>query len=102
MVTTRTPINRQPRSPITPQAIELFRQIVEADDSCTCDDFSCEHCARFWKLQGALSRELKCRPWQYPPVIPPWVAAEDDHSDWHSDGRKLYDRLAEVAGIVAG
>jgi hypothetical protein len=97
VATTRTPINRPPVNPITPRALAIYRQIVEADASCACEDWGCEHCARFWKLQGELSNELKCRPWQWPPVIPPWISAENDGSMWYADGRRLFDRLAEAA-----
>ena len=51
---------RTPARVITPNAIELFRRLVELEER------EGERGGEYWELESALSRELHLRPWVSP------------------------------------
>lgn len=91
MPTTRRPINRPPRSRITPRAIESFRQMQNCDN----DD---ERAA----LQSALHDELQLMPHQWPVVVDPDEGESVYPSDtggaaWHTQAQALWRELERRA-----
>jgi hypothetical protein len=56
----RTPLNRAARMRITPEAVELFGQLIEAE---TKDDW--------WSLHNRLHDLLQTPPWQWPCILGP-------------------------------
>jgi len=66
MPTKRTPINRSPRSQITPAALEIFRKMLQLEKKCTCSGYECAACIEWQELDMVLGCELRLKPWQIP------------------------------------
>lgn len=60
MPTKRKPIKRNRTRPITPAALELFRQLRAAVTQ-----------EQWWAVHSQLHRELGCKPWEWPCVTDP-------------------------------
>src|SRR5262245_49886519 len=75
MPTKRTPINRSPRSQVTPQALAVFRKMLRLEKKCTCKgpdwDGYCATCIEWHELDMVLGCELRLKPWQIPACAHP-------------------------------
>jgi hypothetical protein len=85
MGTKRTPKHAAAKQRITPAAVEAFRQMVQAHDDCTCEDWSCEFCKQASDLKWTIHCELKLRPWESierPDSVCPYPASTGGAQDW--------------------
>jgi hypothetical protein len=63
MATKRTPVHREIRRQFTPEILDVFRRLRDA-----------EYFSNAWWLEhGTLHRQLGCKLWQWPCVEPPGV-----------------------------
>ena len=90
MVTTRTPINRPPRSHITPRAIELFKQMQGCDGELS------------QQLHNELHDELQLKPWQWPAIVDPDEGQTEypeytGGGQWHPQAQALWRELERRA-----
>lgn len=67
------PLSDDPR--ITPKALEIFAEMVELEDSCTCEPPTrCEACERWYELNfGDLHTAMKLTSWDWPSCLIPGV-----------------------------
>ena len=116
MATKRTPINREQRRRITPEAIEAFRRIKKVEGACTCPprdwggeywkhEPSCDACSEWSAAESVLSKELALRPWEWPAVLHPDAqcpfpagsyAAERWHREKDEDAIARYREMEEA------
>jgi hypothetical protein len=81
MSTKRTPINRPAKQRIPPEALEIFARMKELDATrCQCKPRPeghwqewpmCRSCDEWHKLNVALCRPLRLKPWAFPAVARP-------------------------------
>ncbi len=93
MPTNRTPINRPPRSRITPLALQLFKAMQDCEPD------------QWWSLHSELQDELQLMPYQWPAIADPDEGPSDYPADtgggqWHKQAvalwRELERRLAAL------
>jgi hypothetical protein len=114
MSTKRTPLRRDTRRQITPEAADLFRQMealklrctrapIDWKGACWKQD-SCAACDERQRLQGELHSALALKPWewpayQHPDSVCPYPAGSHAAQHWKSDERgvELYLKLKEAA-----
>jgi hypothetical protein len=88
MPTNRTPINRPPTTRITPEAVEIFRQMRETRDGSD----------QWWSLHVKLHIELGLRPWEWPAIEHPDnkcdYLAGSGGARWFPQAQQLYRELA--------
>jgi hypothetical protein len=74
-MTNRTLTRRSRNRRITPEAIVIFRRMVELEEACTCpptdDDRyfkreQCPACEEWWRGNNALVDELRLMPFEFP------------------------------------
>jgi hypothetical protein len=81
MSTKRTPIRRDTRMRLTPEALAAFRTMRTLAARCTCQplDWSgefwrrrrCNACDGWWAAHNVLHRALALKPWEWPAVQDP-------------------------------
>jgi hypothetical protein len=85
MPTKRTPINRPPRTKVTPEALAAFRAMQRLERRCTCksNDHDCPACVQWNEQHSILRSELRLKPWQWPAYEHPDGAAPPslEHAD---------------------
>src|SRR3954470_6284501 len=114
MPTKRTPLRRDLKRKITPEAIDAFRHMEALRTACTCEprDWAGEHwkhrccatCDEWWRVHSVLHNELGLRPWEWPAVehpdaASPYPAGSYASEHWKPDerGRALYRELDAAA-----
>jgi hypothetical protein len=71
-MTNRTLTRRSRKRRITPEAIVIFRRMVELEEVCTCPSNRgryfkrCPACEEWWRENSALVDELRLTPWEFP------------------------------------
>ena len=103
MPTNRTPIDRRRRAPrVTLAAVKIFVEMRRC--ACTFDPEDrydkCAGCERWWELHKHLSRELHCKPWEFPAIENPDAGNPElpgthNYERWRPDerGRALWRAL---------
>ena len=104
MPTTRTPISRPPNFTIPPEAVDLFRRMLDLP-ACTCDvlksNDECASCERWSRLHKELHDDvLKLPPWCWPAVVNPdercvWPPGSGG-AEWHPQAQALWRALERM------
>jgi hypothetical protein len=93
MTTNRTPISRRSAVPITPVALQAFKQLRVLEAACVGEPGGCiphqrcASCDSWWHMQGIISRECHVRPWIWPACEPAegrgeWTPAPEAVALW--------------------
>jgi|SRR5262245_6693620 len=101
MATKRTPIDRPPRTPITPEAIRLFEAMKRIKCTCEPRDWDgkywehelCAGCEERNRLRRNLHQELRLKPWERTVMAPdapnPWPAGSPAHEKGKYDAAPI-------------
>jgi hypothetical protein len=94
VVTTRTPIDRPARPPITRRAVQLWEAMQRIECTCPPRNWSryweheiCDGCAERNRLRRGIHAELQLKPWEIPAVMAPdapnpWPVGSRRHAGW--------------------
>ena len=114
MATKRTPLRRDLKRRLSPEAIEAFKRMEALRAACTCEPVDwdgeywkhrpCAPCEAWWLVHNVLHAELGCKPHEWPCIehpdsVTPYPEGSYAARHWKPDerGRALYRELAEAA-----
>ena len=114
MTTRRTPLRRDMKRRLTPEAIDAFRRMEALRAACTCpardwdgkpsEHRSCASCEEWWDVHKVLHDALGRQPheWpciEHPDAVCPYPAGSFAAGQWRRDERAvaLYRELKEAA-----
>ena len=100
MATKRTPLRRDARMRIPPEALAAFRTMRTLAEQCTCEPIDrhrrCDACEGWWCAHSVLHDALGLKPWQWPAVEDPETTCPYPAGSYAADRWRLDERAVAL------